>query len=80
MRPLEYFASAPDGPLDAAILSEVVSREEGSYLERLNPLKTLRLSAPQPKSHGQQPLMQRHLTSPGRQKKPVRGRQDQLQL
>ncbi len=26
MHPLEYFASAPDGPLDAAILSEVVSR------------------------------------------------------
>ncbi len=35
MHPLGYFASVPDGTLDAAILSELMSRY-GSYLERLN--------------------------------------------
>lgn len=44
MHPLGYFASAPDGTLDAAILSELVSRY-GSYLERLNSEQKLALRA-----------------------------------
>ena len=34
-RPLGYFASAPDGTTDAAILADVVSHH-GEYLERLS--------------------------------------------
>ena len=44
MHPLGYFASAPDGTLDAAILSELVSRY-GSYLARLNSEQKLALRA-----------------------------------
>lgn len=44
MHPLGYFASAPDGTFDAAILSELVSRY-GSYLERLNSEQKLALRA-----------------------------------
>ncbi len=44
MHPLGYFASAPDGTNDAAILSELVSRY-GSYLARLNSSQKLALRA-----------------------------------
>lgn len=44
MHPLGYFASAPDGTTDAAILSELVSRY-GSYLEKLNSEQKLALRA-----------------------------------
>jgi hypothetical protein len=44
MHPLGYFASAPSGTKDAAILSELVSRY-GSYLERLNSEQKLALRA-----------------------------------
>jgi hypothetical protein len=44
MHPLGYFASAPDGTFDAAILSSLVSRY-GSYLERLNSEQKLALRA-----------------------------------
>lgn len=44
MHPLGYFASAPNGTRDAAILSELVSRY-GSYLERLNSEQKLALRA-----------------------------------
>ena len=44
MHPLGYFASAPDGTPDAAILSELVSHY-GSYLERLNSEQKLALRA-----------------------------------
>ncbi len=42
--PLGYFASAPDGTFDAAILSELVLRY-GSYLERLTSEQKLALRA-----------------------------------
>lgn len=44
MHPLGYFASAPDGTPDAAILSEMVSRY-GQYLERLDSEQKLGLRA-----------------------------------
>jgi len=44
MHPLEYFASAPDGTPDAAILSEMMSRY-GHYLERLDSEQKLALRA-----------------------------------
>lgn len=44
MHPVGYFASAPDGTTDAAILSELVSRY-GSYLEKLNSEQKLALRA-----------------------------------
>ncbi len=44
MHPLGYFASAPDGTPDAAILSEMVSRY-GHYLERLDSEQKLALRA-----------------------------------
>lgn len=44
MHPLGYFASAPDGTPDAAILSEMVSRY-GDYLERLDSEQKLALRA-----------------------------------
>ena len=44
MHPLGYFASAPDGNPDAAILDEMVSRY-GDYLERLDSEQKLALRA-----------------------------------
>ncbi len=44
MHPLGYFASAPDGTPDAAILKEMVSRY-GNYLERLDSEQKLALRA-----------------------------------
>ncbi len=44
MHPLGYFASAPDGTPDAAILKEMVSRY-GDYLERLDSEQKLALRA-----------------------------------
>lgn len=44
MHPLGYFASAPDGNPDAAILSEMMSRY-GDYLEKLDSEQKLALRA-----------------------------------